>query len=225
MEREGIIKFEARHVEGPLPASLKAAAADVLAWREIFTRLGLVGQAAYRYEGAGFGNISARVGPFPGGLGARAFLITGTQTGGRHCMDLGGLSLVRRYELARGVVHSEGEITPSSESMTHGALYDLGPHIRFVVHAHCPEIWRAARTLRLPITAPQIAYGTPQMALEIQRMARTRLNQGVLVMGGHQDGVLAFGRSAEETSSALLTTLAAVYATSYQQSGHLCRMG
>ena len=79
-----------------------------------------------------------------------------------------------------------------------------------MLHAHAPEIWREARTLGLPITRREVANGTPEMALEVQRLYRESQlpSTGILAMGGHEDGVLAFGATPEQAGEALVRTLA-----------------
>ena len=52
------------------------------------------------------------------------------------------------------------------------------------------------------------------MAREVERLfdAVDHIETGVFVMGGHEDGVIAFGRSADETGSVLVRALAHSYA-------------
>lgn len=209
--REGVIKFGALHRNTGLAAHRFAEPARQLgAWREILYRLGLVGQDPARYDGAGFGNVSLRIGPFPGRRGARAFLITGTQTGATPRLTLDHYSVVERYSLSANRVESYGPLLPSSESMTHAAIYDLGGHIRCVLHGHCPTLWCSAHALRLPTSRSSVDYGTPEMAREIERLYRaTALSEiQVLSMGGHEDGIIAFGRDLEEAGAALTRQLA-----------------
>ncbi len=61
---------------------------------------------------------------------------------------------------------------PSSESMTHGVLYDADPAIRFVFHGHSSAIWEQARALGLPASHPTAGYGTPAMCREVRRLLR-----------------------------------------------------
>jgi hypothetical protein len=208
---EGIVRFEAAHTARPLEDRVYGPAARALAaWREILARLGLLGQDPARYGGAGYGNVSARLGPF-GDVprGRRRFLITGTQTGGRRQVGLADFCVVEEYDLARNRVRSAGAVEPSSESLTHGALYDIAPAARAVLHAHAPEVWRAARRLGLPMTVPGARNGTPELALEVQRLYRetTLPSLGILVMAGHEDGVLTFGNSIEEAGAVLVRQL------------------
>jgi ribulose-5-phosphate 4-epimerase/fuculose-1-phosphate aldolase len=208
---EGVTQFEAVHQFRPLEAHTCAEPVQELAaWREILTRLGLLGQHPERYEGLGYGNVSARLGPMGNASPAPRYLITGTQTGGKRIVGLGDFCVVERCEVGANRVASYGPVAPSSESLTHGALYEAGPSIRVVLHGHCPEIWRQARRLHLPGTAPHAQNGTQEMAREVRRLYRESAASelGLLVMGGHEDGVLAFGRSAAEAGSALVRQLA-----------------
>lgn len=213
MYDEGVIKFAAEHAHRALePARYGELACRLVSWREVMAKLGLVGQDPGRYGGAGYGNVSARVGP-AGVRGARAMLVTGTQTGGMARIGLQQLCLVERYDYERNWVKSSGLIEPSSETMTHGAIYDLSPAIRFVFHAHGPVIWRQAAALRLPTTDPRVAYGTPEMAREVQRLWGSSTLQAtrILAMGGHEDGIIVFAHTAEEAGQVLVSTLARAY--------------
>ncbi|MEM7583047.1 MAG: class II aldolase/adducin family protein [Acidobacteriota bacterium] len=225
MVDEGAIKFEAAHRHEPLPARrFGDAACRLLAWREIFAKTGLVGQEPGLYGGFGYGNVSCRVGPQSAPRRRRGFLITGTQTSGKACMSLADLCVVERCDPERNRVESYGPVLPSSESLTHGAIYALGSHIRFVFHAHTPTIWRRAQALRIPTTDPRVAYGTPQMAREVERLWQTTALSDVcmLSMGGHEDGVIAFGRTAEEAGQVTLRYLARAYEATCAEGGGLC---
>lgn len=211
---EGVIKFEAEHDHGPLDALRYGDLGCRLgAWREVLSKLQLVGQDPSRYGGAGYGNVSARVGPAGSARGSRAMMITGTQTGGLTRIGLSDMCVVERYDYRRNRVKSRGERMPSSETMTHGAIYDLSPAIRFVFHAHSPVIWRRSDVLRIPTTDRRVAYGTPEMAAEAQRLyfGSTLDATRILAMGGHEDGIIVFGHNAEEAGQVLVTYLARAY--------------
>ena len=104
--------------------------------------------------------------------------------------------------------------------MSHGALYDANAGIRFVFHGHIPVIWRNAQALGLPCTRPETAYGTVEMAREVASLYRssTLHEKRVLAMLGHEDGIVSFGRTAEEAGQALVNTLAAALAKEQCQS-------
>ena len=227
MPQEGVIKFTAVHQARPLEERRYGElVCKLIAWREILGLTGLVGQDPARYEGYGFGNVSARVGPPSAARGRRAFLITGTQTAGARCVGLDQFALIERYDYHRNRVESRGRVEPSSETMTHAALYDTSPAIRCVLHAHSPVIWRRARELRLPTTDANIAYGTPEMALAVQRLCDSSAlpEVRILAMGGHEDGIVVFGRGPEEAGGVMLKWLSRAYEAQCAADGvGLCR--
>ena len=139
-------------------------------------------------------------------------------------MTLADFCVVEACDPGTNRVESHGQVMPSSESMTHGAIYALGSHIRWVFHSHTATVWRRARELRIPTTDPRVAYGTPEMAREVERLYRTTSlpEQGLLAMGGHEDGIVAFGRTADEAGQVTLRALAAAYALECGVRGGLC---
>ncbi len=213
-EQEGVIKFRAEHRTAPLDARTYGELAKKLnAWRRALSLLQVVGRDPARYGGAGYGNLSGRTGPPSRGAGHRAMLITGSQTGHLPELRLEHYTVVTRYDLGEGMVESHGSALPSSETLTHGAIYDLSPHIRFVFHAHAPALWQRAADLRIPTTDKTVGYGTREMAFAVQELYRTTgLSESrLLAMGGHEDGVIAFGHTAEEAGQTLVTALAAAF--------------
>lgn len=205
---EGVVKFQLTHRPAALEERvLGDAVRALMGWREVLRRLGGLGQDAARYGGAGYGNLSARVPPLgESGRGRRRFLVTGTQTGGRRVFALADCSVVERYDLEHNQVASFGGTAPSSESLTHGAIYDASPSARAVFHVHSPDLWQGARALGLPLTRAEIPYGTPEMAREVERMFREAalFEHRIFAMAGHEDGVIAFGDSADAAGATLL---------------------
>lgn len=199
--------------------------ARLTAWREILARTGLVGQQPGLYGGFGYGNVSVRIGAPAAPRRRRPFLVSGTQTSGKSCMTLDDFCLVEACDVDHNSVESRGRVLPSSESLTHGAVYGLGSHIRWVFHSHSPTIWRRARQLNLPTTRPDVAYGTPQMAREVERLFReTQLSDvRILAMAGHEDGIISFGRTAQEAGGTTLAYLAQAYEAQCRDDGGLCR--
>ena len=180
----------------------------------------VIGCELSRY-GACYGNVSMRYVEednfefrYDQPKGSRSFLITGTQTG--HLEDLTTAHYVRvfRYDSAHNRVYAEGPLPPSSESLTHGAIYDLPLelNINYVFHAHSPHLWEKAAALEIPTTAESIPYGTPEMAREVQRLFHeTDLKEKkILSMGGHKDGIISFGSTAEETAGIISTYLSRI---------------
>ena len=221
MSHEGVIQFEAEHEQRELePRHFGELVCELIAWREIMALTGLVGQEPGLYEGAGYGNVSARIGPRSAALGRRSFLITGSQTSGKRCIGLSDFAVVDEYDYRANRVRSHGCVMPSSESMTHAAAYDASPLVRSVLHAHSPVLWRRRRSLGLPETDPSVPYGTPEMALEVGRLYRESVlpERQIFAMGGHEDGIVAIGRSAEDTGGVLLRWLARAYGTACSES-------
>lgn len=226
---EGVIKFHAAHRRETLdPRRYGELACRLIAWREILAKTGLVGKDPELYGGFDYGNVSARVGPPGLPRRRRAFLVSGTGTSGKRCVTLADFCVVERYDERLNRVESRGTTLPSSESMTHGAIYDLGPHIRFVFHTHSAVIWRRARALRLPATEPDVPYGTPEMARAVTRLYRSTAlaETQIFAMAGHEDGIVAFGRSAEEVGGVMLRCLARAYEAQCAESdAGLCAVG
>jgi hypothetical protein len=203
------------HVSGPLALAARQhrLLAQLTAWRQILFDSQLIGQDSHRYGGYGYGNVSVRVGR-DDTPGKRAFIVSATQTSGLRDVGAAHFCLVSAYDVARNRVWSSGHSRPSSESMTHGAIYDLSPRVRCVLHAHAPQIWRHGSALKLPSTDAAVPYGTPQMAREVRRLhaGGAFAQRGIFVMGGHEDGVVTFGRSVERAGSLMLTFLARAFA-------------
>jgi len=207
MQEEGVIKFNLVFKDAA------AVSADTLTelkrWRNTLWQQALIGQDPSRYEGYGFGNVSQRIGDFNAPRGKRSFIISGTQTGHLPELDNSHYAHVKTYDAASNAVSAEGPIKPSSESLTHGMIYDLDNVIRVVLHVHSPDIWLNADSLDIPITDTAIPYGTPMMAEEVQRLfnATDVREKKIFSMGGHEDGVVSFGTTAEEAGDILLRAL------------------
>lgn len=197
---EGVTKFELDY-RAAAPLALEDIA-TLNAWRSILWRLGMIGLDPRRYGGVGFGNVSRRYGS--------RFVISGTQTGGVPRLDARHYVVVEQADPARNHVVARGPIAPSSESLTHAMVYALDVAVQYVFHVHCPEIWRRAAALGLPATARGVAYGTPAMAAEMARLytAGPFRVQGIVVMLGHEDGVIGIGRDADDAGLRLLAVLA-----------------
>ena len=78
------------------------------------------------------------------------------------------------------------------------------------MHVHSPHLWHHAEALGLPITRPDVPYGSPEMSDEVRRLFRETAvhRQRLFSMGGHEDGLVAFGKTAEEAGTVLLNYLA-----------------
>lgn len=203
-QEEGVIKFGLQFTRRP-PLE-ESVIGQLNRWRRRLHDAHLIGGDPRRYGGFGFGNISQRVGPWNALPHQRRFVITGSQTGA--VVDLGPehYALVVEAHPDRNLVVAEGPVRPSSESLTHAALYGHDARIRVVMHVHGPALWRMAPVLGLPATGADIPYGSPEMAREVGRIATEMGTHacGVFAMGGHEDGLVAYGATAEEPGERLL---------------------
>jgi hypothetical protein len=185
-QTEGVIKYHLDFTPGPsLP---RETLAELIAWQRIVHRLGLLGRDPARYGGLAYGNLSRR-------LADGGFAISASQTGDRDAPTPADYARVDAWDCAHNRIVAGGPAKPSSESLTHAALYDADPAIGCVLHVHSPVIWENRKRLGLAGTAADVAYGTPAMAAEVARLYSESglAGHGVLAMGGHQDGVLSFG--------------------------------
>lgn len=184
-EQEGVIKFS---YEFEKREKVPKASWDLQVWRDLFVGYALIGQLPDRYGGFGFGNLSCRVG--------EAFSITASQTGGLKRLAAIDYALVHDWSLARNHLSASGVKEPSSESLTHAAIYESCPSVAFVFHVHSPMIWHARQQLGLPETSAEIPYGTVLMAQTLKSLARDLGPDGIIAMAGHEDGIIAWSTTA-----------------------------
>lgn len=210
-EREGVTKYSLDFQQAPAPDA--ATTARLNAWRRLLYALALTGRDPERYDGLGFGNLSRRVPPWDVAAPERAFLVTGTQTGMIETLESRHYTTVMHCLPGENRLCARGPVAPSSEALTHGALYATHDGIRWIFHVHSPHIWQRAQRLGIAVTDPDVPYGTPEMAAEVARVQKLGGDpcRGILSMGGHEDGVLAWGETDEQAGSLLLCTLARAY--------------
>jgi L-ribulose-5-phosphate 4-epimerase len=150
-------------------------------------------------NGVGFGNLSVRDGA------TRNFYITGSATGGLPELSLMDCVRVVDWDFKKNWLQYEGTAIPSSESLTHAAIYQSDPATSAVIHCHDAVSWRMLRD-RVPTTSEAVAYGTPEMADEIMRLFKASDVQSreTLVMAGHESGIMTFGKNLEEAFDVLM---------------------
>ncbi len=176
----------------------------IQAWRQILIRLALVGQSPGRYQGLGFGNLSARDPEQP-----EEFVITASQTGGIDRLAEEDLTRVIGCNLDRFWVDAQGEQPPSSETLTHAMIYAADPRIEWVFHCHSPELWRSAGALALPCTAKDVDYGSPEMVLAVAELLGSHHSRPLVFASlGHRDGIFSCGGTARDTGGLLVSYLA-----------------
>ena len=172
------------------------AIAELNACRRKLLQQRLIGLDA---NGIGFGNLSVRDGV------SGNFYITGSATGGLPELTPTDCVRVVAYDFARNWLRYEGAAIPSSESLTHAAVYESDAATGAVIHCHASKLWTALLN-QAPTSSKAVDYGTPEMAYEMARLfkvtdVRTRK---ILVMAGHKGGILVFGRNLEEAFGVLM---------------------
>jgi L-ribulose-5-phosphate 4-epimerase len=188
------IKFSCECVSREI--ALFSGLAELNAYRRKLLDLRLIGVDP---KGIGFGNLSVRDGA------TKNFYITGSATGGIHELTLANCAKVVACDFARNQLRYEGSAIPSSESLTHAAIYESDATAGAVVHCHCSKLW-AALLNEAPTTSKAAEYGTPEMAYEIMQLFRRTNAQSrkIVVMTGHEGGILTFGKDLEEAFAVLM---------------------
>ena len=194
MRDEGYIKFHCDWIDGPSPEWHRVSALND--WRQLLFDAGLIG--AYR-DGIGYGNISVRT------TSTNEFIVTGSATGVVPKLRPEHFTRVVEFDVAANYVKCRGPVEASSESLTHAAFYRASKSIQAVIHIHNAELWHRYLNI-LPTTSPDVAYGTPEIANEVYRLLKQdpAPKKQIVVMGGHEDGVMAYGNSLGHAASILL---------------------
>jgi len=180
----GSIKFTCDRVVVEL--SCFAGFEQLNEYRRRLLRLGTIGIDT---NGVSFGNLSVRNGAMSG------FYITGSGTGKLPELTPADCARVVAYYFARNWLQCEGLIVPSSESLTHAAVYESDPTTCAVIHCHDMKLWTALLH-KVPTTPEELEYGTPEMAYAVRSLFDKTdvLKKKIFVMAGHEGGVVAFGR-------------------------------
>jgi len=150
-------------------------------------------------NGIGFGNISVNA------VEGKSFFITGSATGQYNKLNKSHYAMVSHYNFTENSISCSGQTKASAESLTHAAIYESSLEIGAVVHVHCLWLWEKLLNT-YPTTSVQIEYGTPEMALAVKHLAAPLIPdcEKIIVMGGHKEGILAFGKTLEEATSAII---------------------
>jgi len=191
---EGYIKYKCNWINSE-PIDLSEIA-ELNKWRKKLYQLGLIGE----YEnGIGFGNISTR------DYQSQQFIISGTQTGNLPVLNEQHYTKVTNFDLEENSLTCHGPIKASSESLTHATLYQANKTVNAIIHVHHLELWQELM-YKVPTTDKDVSYGTPEMAKEIIRLFKedNLIETKILVMSGHEEGIISFGTNLEEAGNILL---------------------
>lgn len=189
---EGYIKFSFAHEAAPAPAHPWLH--DLMRIRDDLHEWELIGVLP---EGIGYGNISARI------AGTGKFIITGSGTGLKFPIETIHFCEVVSFDIDQNRVVCRGPLPASSESMSHGAIYAARPDAGTVIHIHDRLMFRLLIQEGAPQTPADAAFGTPEMAKAVGRLAATLPPVACLVMAGHEDGIIAFGPNPQSARDAL----------------------
>jgi len=193
---EGYIKFNIDWDHQPLSVEVPE---ELMVWRDKMHELKQIGH--YHEINIGYGNISVKT---PKGI-----LISGTQTGDVYPIKLEHFTLVDNHDIDKNYVHCVGPVKASSESMTHAAVYEADDSIKAIIHVHNIELWNQLMDV-VPTTHKEVPYGTPEMANEIFRLFQETnvKEEKIIVMAGHEEGIISFGKNLDEAGEILLNFLA-----------------
>ena len=170
---------------------------ELLRYRQLLYGLDLIG--AYP-DGIGYGNISLRLDYW------KRFYISGSKTGNYAVLGKEHFAKVTDINVDNNWLNCVGPIIASSESMTHAAVYKASKSIGAVIHVHSKRLWDKYK-FKLPTTAEEIAYGTPDMAYEVLDLVTQIGDSGIIVMAGHEEGIIAFGADLETAYETLKTII------------------
>jgi L-ribulose-5-phosphate 4-epimerase len=170
--------------------------AELNACRRKLVQLQLIGVDS---NGTGFGNLSVR------DDATNNFYITGSATGGIPELTLADCAKVVAYDFERNWPEYEGRAIPSSESLTHAAIYESNANAHAIIHCHDLKLW-AALLDQAPTSSKTVEYGTPEMADEIRQLFKVTDLRGrkILIMAGHEGGIVIFGENLDEAFAVLM---------------------
>jgi len=89
--------------------------------------------------------------------------------------------------------------------MTHLAIYQANKSINALIHILNWQLWQDLMD-KFPTTKTDVPYGSPEMAKEIFRLFQETnvKEEKIIIMGGHEEGIITFGLSLEEAGNLLL---------------------
>ncbi len=193
---DGVIKYDRTNFtqSGPLDPVLWE---EIESWRKKLFKLNLIGE--YPTEKVGFGNMSKII----RWNDQAEFIITGTQTGKYENLTGEHYTLVNGYDLEAMKLKQVGPLEASSEALTHAAVYEANRDITAVFHIHNTTIWEKMIEENYDATPKDVPYGTIEMANCVGQLIAGK-SSGLIVMKGHQDGVIAYSKSMDQCGKLIL---------------------
>ena len=194
MTETGVIKFVTKRLSSIVPPFPELD--ELNRCRAGLVEAGLLGRDK---QGIGFGNISVRRPDEPG------FYITPSGSGDRPILSAADIVQVIEWNISKNKIEFRGASDPSSESLTHAAVYESDETVGAIVHAHDSFLWKCLLAAG-DATSGAAEYGTPAMAAAVKEFIRTRRGNEILfAMNGHAGGLLCCGHTLESICLRLLT--------------------
>ena len=200
MNETGLLKFNCNWInEAPLDTELIK---KLNICRDKLYKMDFIG---VNKDGIGYGNISIRYLVPDRHYFNNQFIITGSATGKIEHLTNEHYTKVTEYNLDNNSLTAVGPIIASSESLTHAVIYEHDQSVNAVIHIHNIELWKKLLN-KVPTTNKNIEYGTPEMAKEILRLFKETnlIEKKILVMAGHEEGIVTFGKTLDEAGEILL---------------------
>lgn len=187
-EKEGVVKYSLDFTDKDIDIQIEYEVLEKC--RTELYAMGLIG--AYN-NGLGYGNISQRLND------SDKFVITSTQTGHIENLTVNDYSLVDDIDFSSFKTIASGKSKPSSECITHGAIYKIDKNINTVIHIHNLKLWEFMLKNGY-LSTNNTLYGTIEMVEDVINIYKDfiPLENNIFVMKGHQEGIVSFGQNVDE---------------------------
>lgn len=193
---EEIRQFKAIQFKGLVPEFPNFNELGVV--RTYFRRAGYLGVQ----KGVAYGNMSWK----PKDLEIGEFILIGTQTSRKSSITKDDLVLILDCSFKTNLVEYAGKIEPSTEALTHTAIYwygaENGRKIGAVIHAHHALIWKYMLDNDYLRTGSKAKAGTLELVKEIQLIMEVGSQIG-FAMEGHKNGIWVYGEDLHEVRDIL----------------------
>ncbi|MDW8159398.1 MAG: class II aldolase/adducin family protein [Bacteroidia bacterium] len=139
-------------------------------------------------SGIGYGNLSLRSNEL-------GFFITASQTASYPLLSPQQICWITRWNIEQNFIQAVGILAPSSESLTHCAIYQSCYQAHAIIHIHQQKFWE--------IESPYLAYtplgencGTSSLAQSIIQLFSKVHSSSILGinMRGHRSGLIFWGK-------------------------------
>lgn len=191
---EGYIKFNCEWIKQKVEF-ISSEISVAAKYRDKLYEKGLIGMFD---NGIGFGNLSYRE-KITGNI-----VITGSQTGGIENIDDESFTRVLTFDIDLNYCKCEGFTKASSETLSHAVIYNI-PEVNAVIHIHNLEMWNFFLD-KLPTTPKYAEFGSVELANEIGKLVEQTGSEGVFVMGGHEEGIIAYADNISKAYDLLMNS-------------------